>query len=293
MAEGARLEIVWAALPVPRVRIPPTPPPALGSASENLERDLATLENAPGPDSRRRKGVTPAQNKAKHRPAVTPAASDAGRLPAGAGACAPLRATRIVAVVVTAALLLTGLALLSVGCSGSTATTSATTSLSESTTLTTAATSSTTLEATTSTTLPSMITPTQLDLANTAKVMQSLLQVLQAGNVSKTDPRLAIIYGLRARENALSARQAIDDNNPSIADTAVQEVNTLMNLGTPLAQGETATLLNDASKTIANLGQPSDALQKAAPVLDQFIAQLKPLIDEANALLSSSTTSST
>ena len=241
---------------------------------------MATLENAPGPDGRRRKAVTPAR-------------SEAGRPPTEAGACAPLRATRIVAVVVIAALLLTGLALLSVGCSNSTTTTSATTSLSGSTTLTTGATSSSTLAATTSTTLPSMITPTQQDLANPAKVMQSLSQVLKGGNVSNTDPRLAIIYGLRARENALSARQAIDDNNPSIADTAMQEVNTLMNLGRPLAQGETATILNDASKTIANLGQPSGALQKATPVLDQFIAQLKPLIDEANALLSSSTTSST
>ncbi len=203
---------------------------------------------------------------------------------------------QIVAMLGIIGLLLVAVGLVVSGCSGNSTTggggTTSPSSPGTSTVASTATSPSTSIEITTSTTLPKMITPVQQDLATTAQVMNSLQVALQSSNAPSNDPRQALIYGLRARENALSSLQAISDKDFTIADVAMTNVYSLLNQGRTLAQGSVANILGEAYKTIENLGSPSSAPDQATKLLQQFVAQLKPLISDAQTLVGSSTTGS-
>jgi hypothetical protein len=58
-----------------------------------------------------------------------------------------------------------------------------------------------------------------------------------------------------------------------------------------VATGTVAQTLADARAIVATLGAPSDGPDRAATLLDQFIAQLAPLLAEATAITPTTTTS--
>ncbi len=189
-------------------------------------------------------------------------------------------ATTIVALGVV---LVLAVAVMAGGCSsgetGDTATTASGTSVGPSTTV-----GPTTTVAQTTTTLPQMLSDWDRQLAETAQVQNELAAYLSKQGAAQDDPRLAVIYGLRARVQAITGRQALEQGDLELADTAMREVYPTLNLGRNVAEGSVSQTLEDAHTIIATLGAPSDKPDEAATLLDQFIAQLAPLLDEARAL---------
>ncbi len=188
------------------------------------------------------------------------------------------------AILVVGSLLVLVLAGVSGGCSSGetdgTATTASGTSVGPSTTV-----GPTTTVAQTTTTLPQALTDWDRQLAETAQVQNQLAAYLTEQGASQDDPRLAIIYGLRARVQAITGRQALEKGDLELADTAMRDVYPTLNLARNAAEGSVSQTLEDAYTIIATLGIPSDKPEEAATLLDQFIAGLSPLLDEAKALI--------
>ena len=141
-----------------------------------------------------------------------------------------------------------------------------------------------------STTTPVTLNQFDRALADTANVENTLAQYFISKAVPDSDPRVALIYGLRARIQALSCRKALDLGDTASADSAMKSVYSMINLGRGLAKDSVATTLESAYTTIKNLGSPSGAPDQAKQLLDAFIGQLKPLIDDANAITAATTT---
>ena len=73
-------------------------------------------------------------------------------------------------------------------------------------------------DTTTSTTTPPVTLSTyQKELAHTANVQNALVQQLVAEGVAQDDPRMALVFGLRARTQALSGRQALAEGDLNLA----------------------------------------------------------------------------
>ncbi|HEY5528998.1 MAG TPA: hypothetical protein VIL51_06045 [Thermoleophilia bacterium] len=125
----------------------------------------------------------------------------------------------------------------------------------------------------------------------TALAVQALSGFLQDQNVAVDDPRIGLLYGLRAQEQAITARKALAHNVYTTADAAMKDIYSTISLGRTVATGTVLATLDQAYKTVENLGVPSASPDNAATLLDQFIAQLDPLIAQANSISSSSTTS--
>jgi hypothetical protein len=128
------------------------------------------------------------------------------------------------------------------------------------------------------------------ELAKTASIQNKLTNVLLTEKAADDDPRMAIIYGLRARTQAIACRQALDKKDTKLADSAMLGVHYMLNLGRNLATGTVAQTLAAARAIVENLGAPSDSPDEAAGLLDQFITASAPLLDEAAALIPSTTT---
>jgi hypothetical protein len=143
-----------------------------------------------------------------------------------------------------------------------------------------------------STTTVPQLTATEFDkeLAKTANTQRALTEYLAEQQAADQDPRFAIIYGLRARSQAITGRQAIDKGDLTLADTAMKDVYSTLNLARGLATGEAKDILTAAYETVQDLGHPSDAPDNAAIALERFIDKLEPLIDEANAIIPATTT---
>jgi len=135
------------------------------------------------------------------------------------------------------------------------------------------------------TTLPEMLSDWDRELAETAQVQNRLATYLTEQGAAQDDPRMAVIFGLRARTQAITGRQALDQGDLGLADMAMKDVYLTLNLGRNLAEGSVSQILEDAYATIATLGVPSDKPEEAAASLDKFIAALRPLLDEAKALV--------
>ena len=149
--------------------------------------------------------------------------------------------------------------------------------------------STTATQSVTTTTPPMELSAYDKELAKTARVQHELAVYLSEQQVSQGDPRMGIIYGLRVRVQALTCRQALDKGDLTLADIAMKDVYSTLNLGRNVATGATAKVLADARAIIDTLGTPSDAPEQAAALLDRFISQLAPLLDEATAITPSTT----
>jgi hypothetical protein len=141
----------------------------------------------------------------------------------------------------------------------------------------------------TTTTSPLALSGYDRELTKTANIQHQLAVYLNGQQVSQSDPRMGIIYGLRVRVQALTCRQALDKGDLALADIAMKDVYSTLNLGRDVATGATAKVLADARAIVDTLGAPSDAPEQAATLLDRFISQLAPLLDEATAITPSTT----
>ena len=157
--------------------------------------------------------------------------------------------------------------------------------------VTTLSTVATTAPETSSTTLPPLeLSDYDKELARTANVQRALSAYLAAERAGQDDPRIAIIYGLRARTQAITGRQALDKGDLELADTAMRDVYSTINVGRSIATDTTADILSASYATIDTLGIPSQDPDRAAESLDAFIDALAPLLDEASALIPSTET---
>ena len=139
---------------------------------------------------------------------------------------------------------------------------------------------------------PVTLGQTDKELAGTAIVENKLAQYLSNQGITDNDPRLAIIYGLRARVQAFSCLKALGSGDTASADSAMRDIYSTINLGRGLAKDSVAATLESAYTTIKTLGNPSGAPDQAKQLLGTFISQLKPLMDDANAITAATTTAS-
>jgi hypothetical protein len=139
-----------------------------------------------------------------------------------------------------------------------------------------------TTSTTTSTSTPPLtLSPHDKELAKTARMQNALAIALAEEDVATDDPRMAVMFGLRARVQALSCRKALADGNLESARTAMTNIYATVNLGRNVAQNDVAKILTDAHGAIATLGDPSHDPKAAETVLGKFIDILAPLLDEA------------
>jgi hypothetical protein len=157
-------------------------------------------------------------------------------------------------------------------------------------TTTTAVTTSTSTSASETTSPPVTLDQYDKELAKTATVVNALSQFLGQQNVTDGDPRLGLLYGLRARVQALSCRKALETGDYPSADSAMKEIRSTLNLGKSVATGTVAQTLADASATAKTLGIPSEAPDQAKQLLDTFVGQLEPFIDQAQTMIGGTTT---
>ena len=146
-------------------------------------------------------------------------------------------------------------------------------------------------EGTTSTS--SLMSEWDKQIKEVVAVQHELTQVLLDEDATDNDPRMAIAYGLRACTQAIACRQALDKADLELADTAMLEVYYSLNLARTVATGTVAETVAGARAIVETLGSPSAAPEQAATLLEQFIAALAPLVDEARAVIPATTTTAT
>ena len=149
----------------------------------------------------------------------------------------------------------------------------------------------TTNQSVTTTTLSQTMSEYDRELAKTAKVQLNLATYLTDQQAPDNDPRMGIIYGLRARTQGITCRKALSTNELAVADAAMKDIYLTLNLSRTVAAGVTAETLAEAREIVATLGVPSDNPEQAATLLDQFITRLAPLLDEATAITDTTTSS--
>ena len=138
----------------------------------------------------------------------------------------------------------------------------------------------------------SLMTEWERALRDTANAQHLLALALDEKSVPTDDPQRAILYGLKARVNALSCRNAIEKSSLApddtqkveqleVADVAMKEVYAALNRGRAIAADPMAKTLADAHAIVETLGVPSNRLEEAAAMLEDFVEELAPLVDEA------------
>lgn len=144
---------------------------------------------------------------------------------------------------------------------------------------------------TTSTSTPPLtLSPHDKELAKTARVQHALAIALAEEDVAADDPRMAVMFGLRARVQALSCRKALADGNLESARAAMTNIYATVNLGRNVARDDVAKILTEAHGAIATLGDPSHDPKTAETVLGEFVGILTPLLDEAAKLTPTTST---
>jgi len=138
----------------------------------------------------------------------------------------------------------------------------------------------------------SLMTEWERALRDTANAQHLLALALDEKSVPTDDPQRAILYGLKARVNALSCRNAIEKSSLApddtqkveqleVADVAMKEVYAALNRGRAIAADPMAKTLADAHAIVETLGVPSSRLEEAAAMLEEFVEALEPLVEEA------------
>ncbi|OFW62029.1 MAG: hypothetical protein A2133_09315 [Actinobacteria bacterium RBG_16_64_13] len=155
---------------------------------------------------------------------------------------------------------------------------------------TTTTTASTASSASTTTTAPIRLSKWDKELAKTASLQAELVELLVEEKAPGDDPRMGIVYGLRARTVAIACRQAIDRNDSALADSAMLQVHYTLNESRDIATGAVEQTLAKARAIVDDLGAPSAQPTEAAALLDELITTLAPMLDAANAVFSTTTT---
>ncbi|MCL5942348.1 MAG: hypothetical protein M1325_02305 [Actinobacteria bacterium] len=116
------------------------------------------------------------------------------------------------------------------------------------------------------------------DLKRTALAAAKLADELSQAGVAPDDPRAATVYALRARAQAITARKALLEKQPQVADEAAREMRSLLARAGATAKDATAEALARVDARMDALGVPSSHPEQAAAVLDDIIADLAPLL---------------
>jgi hypothetical protein len=196
-----------------------------------------------------------------------------------------------------ASLVLVIVVLVLAGCGGTTTSsnTSSTTTAVPSTTAT--QTSTTAASGTTQTSL-STFTPEQKAYTEaikaTANAARELSKKLEAEGLNESDPRAALLLGLHAPTQAVSARKFIYEKDLANADLAYRELRSLLARAAIYATQGTAAGVKAAQARLETVtAPPSQDAVTAAAALDDVIKDLAPLLDIANKETGADTTPST
>jgi len=160
------------------------------------------------------------------------------------------------------------------------------------TTTTSAVAPSTTMAAGPTTTLPTAYATKESnalarELKRTVQLATILGQQLQESGAAADDPRIGMVWALRARGQAVTARKALLEKQPELADNAAKELRIQLVRAGALADASLAGEIAKALALVATMGQPSSDPATAAVALDSIIKQLEPLIAQAEALTGS------
>jgi hypothetical protein len=181
--------------------------------------------------------------------------------------------------------MLMGLSIVAMACSSATTTT------------TSAMAPSTTLAAEPTTTLPPAVgTPESnalaRDLKRTSQLATTLGQLLQDQG-ENDDPRVALVWALRARGQAVTARKAILEEQLELADNATKELRIQLARAAAMADPPLADELAKATALMATLGRPSSDPAAATDALESMMTQLEPLMAQGQALVGSPSATTT
>lgn len=158
------------------------------------------------------------------------------------------------------------------------------------TTTTGAVAPSTTIAAGPTTTLPTAYATKESnalarELKRTVQLAAILGQQLQDQGAAANDPRVAMVWALRARGQAVTARKALLEKQPELADNAVKELRIQLVRAGALADSSLAGEIAQALALMATMGQPSSDPTAAAVPLDGIMKQLEPVVAQAQALI--------
>ncbi len=193
---------------------------------------------------------------------------------------------RYLASVVCLVVVLAGLSIVVTTCSSATTTTTNTVA------------PSTTMAAEPTTTLPPAVgTPESnalaRDLKRTSQLATTLGQLLQDQGVANDDPRVALVWALRARGQAVTARKAILEEQLELADNATKELRIQLSRASAMADPPLAAELAKATALMATLGRPSSDPAAATDALESMMTQLEPLMAQGQALVGSPSSTTT
>jgi len=118
----------------------------------------------------------------------------------------------------------------------------------------------------------------EAEMESTVVGLALINRPLAEANVPLDDPRMAAVYGLRARVQVLMAARALSLRDMVVADSAVEQAHVLLARAVATAKGEEADLLARAKDRLDDAPEPSDDGPAAAGMLDAVIDSLAPLV---------------
>lgn len=117
------------------------------------------------------------------------------------------------------------------------------------------------------------------ELKETVTAAARLGEELEASGAPSDDPRGAIVYGIRARGQAITTLKALSEKNMEMADAATKEMRSLLARGKNLNEDSTPEAVKKAVTHTEELGIPSQDPDQARPVLKQIVEDLEPLME--------------
>jgi hypothetical protein len=118
----------------------------------------------------------------------------------------------------------------------------------------------------------------EAEIEKTVVVLAIVNRPLAEANVPLDDPRMAAVYALRARVQALMAARAVLQSDLAVADSAVQQAHVLLARAKATAEGSDADVVKAAKKLLDSAPKPSRDAAAAATTLDAVIDRLAVFI---------------
>jgi len=116
------------------------------------------------------------------------------------------------------------------------------------------------------------------ELKRTSLAAAQLAAKMEEAGTPQDDPAVAVIYALRARAQALTARRAIVDSAMPLADLASGQIGRMLARAAAIAEGDTASAIAEAQGHLKEFVPPSTRPVEAASALDYVIRDLAPLV---------------
>ncbi len=143
--------------------------------------------------------------------------------------------------------------------------------------------SSKTLPLPTTTTPPTVVTNPESQkymamLKETYDAANEVSRAMEQRGASSTDPDAAKVYALRARAQAITARKAMVDNEPGLADAATVQMRKLLTQAQGRAQSPVLEMVQTALASSDGIPAPSQSAEQAAAMLEVVIQDLSALI---------------